>query len=156
MRRLRISLAVILLAVNAGLTQTPTELLTPAVKRVGDKLACKCGACNNTVGNCPMLQCHYAHPARQRIMEAQAQGMSDEAIIAMFVKEKGLSALSSPPAEGFSLLSWVMPFVALAIGLGMIWLYIRKFRKPALAVPVEPAVDARYRERIEKEMKEFD
>jgi cytochrome c-type biogenesis protein CcmH/NrfF len=84
------------------------------------------------------------------------QGMADDAIVAVFVKEQGLSALAAPPAEGFNLLGWVMPFIALAGGLGVIWLYIKRFRKPveAVAPPLEPAVDQRYRERIEKELSE--
>src|SRR5919199_1512585 len=93
MQRLRSSVLLLALA-GVCLSQSPTELLTPAVRRVGDRLACKCGACNNTVGNCPMLECHYAHPARQRISNMQAGGTSDEAIVAAFVKEQGLSALS--------------------------------------------------------------
>lgn len=137
------------------LSQTPTEVLTPAVRRVGDRLACKCGACNNTVGNCPMIECHYAYPARQRIAKMLAEGQSDEAIVAVFVKENGLSALAAPPAEGFNLLSWVMPFVAIGVGLGAIWLYIKRFRKP-LPVAVAPPADPRYRERIEKDLTEFD
>ena len=121
---------------------------------MGDRLACKCGGCNNTVGNCPMLKCHYADPARQRIAKMLADGMTDDAIVAVFVKEEGLSALAVPPAEGFNLLGWVMPFIALVAGLGMIWMYIKRFRKPvdAVAPPLEPAVDKQYRERIEKEL----
>ena len=94
------------------------QVQTPGVRRVGDRLACKCGTCNNTVGNCPMLECHYSHPARQRISKMLDQGMSDDAIVAVFVKEQGLSALAAPPAEGFNLLGWLMPFIALAGGLG--------------------------------------
>ena len=82
------------------------------------------------------------------------QGMSDDAIVAVFVKEQGISALSSPPAEGFSLLSWTMPFIAILIGLGIIWQYIRRFRKPVTVAA--PPADERYRERIEKDLSEFD
>ena len=32
-----------------------------------------------------------------------------------FVKESGLSALASPPTQGFSLLGWVMPFVGILL-----------------------------------------
>ena len=116
------------------LSQTPMQVQIPGVRRVGDRLACKCGTCNNTVGNCPMLECHYSHPARQRISKMLDQGMSDDAIVAVFVKEQGLSALAAPPTEGFSLLGWLMPFIALALGLGVIWLYIKRFRKPVEAL----------------------
>ena len=55
------------------LPQTSTQLVTPEIRRVGDKLACKCGACNNTVATCPMLECHYSMPAREKIA-ANAEG----------------------------------------------------------------------------------
>lgn len=154
MHRLRNSILVLVLS-SLCLSQSPVELLTPGVRRVGDKLACKCGTCNNTVGNCPMLQCHYANPARQRIQKAQTEGQSDEVIVAAFVKDNGLSALSAPPTEGFSLVGWLMPFAALAAGVGLVWLYITRFRKPATAAPAPPA-DEQYRRRIEQELSEYD
>ena len=49
------------------LAQSASELQTPEIRRVGDKLACLCGACKNTVATCQMLHCHYAYPARQKI-----------------------------------------------------------------------------------------
>ena len=48
------------------LPQTATQLVTPEIRRVGDKLACRCGVCNNTVATCQMLECHYSLPARQK------------------------------------------------------------------------------------------
>src|SRR3954449_6248012 len=86
------------------LPQTATQLVTPEIRRVGDKLACKCGVCNNTVATCQMLECHYSLPARQKIAALQKKGESDETIVAGFVKENGISALASPPAEGFNIL----------------------------------------------------
>jgi len=100
-----------------------------------------------------MLGCHYSLPARERIAKMEAEGVSDDAIIAGFVKREGLRALVAPPAEGFNLLSWVMPFVALALGLGVIVLYVRRFRKPAIPdAPVDNAALDRYHEEIEKDL----
>ncbi|MCZ2152139.1 MAG: cytochrome c-type biogenesis protein CcmH [Bryobacterales bacterium] len=153
---MRLSLNKLLLLVLAAglcLAQSSSQMLTPAVKRVGDRLACLCGACNNSVATCPMLGCHYSLPARERIAKMEAEGVSDDAIIADFVKREGLRALVAPPAEGFNLLSWVMPFVALALGLGVIVLYVRRFRKPAIPdAPVDNAALDRYHEEIEKDL----
>jgi cytochrome c-type biogenesis protein CcmH len=155
MRRLRNRFFFALLT-GICLAQSPVDLVTPEIRRVGDKLACKCGSCASTVGNCPMLQCHYAHPARQKIQEAQKQGTPDDAIIAAFVKQEGLSALAAPPTEGFSLLGWLMPFIVIALGLLLIWAYIRRFRKPTVATAPAAPADERYRDRIEKELSELD
>jgi cytochrome c-type biogenesis protein CcmH len=150
---------VLLMVMLAGLSlpQTGTEYATPEVRRVGDKLACKCGSCNNTVATCQMLHCHYSSPAREKIAKMQAAGMSDQAIIDSFVKEVGIAALAVPPTSGFNLLGWVMPFLAIGAGLAAIALYLSRFRKPAVAVsPAGPPVNEAYRQRIEKEMADLD
>ena len=106
-----------------------------------------------------MLQCGYALPARERIAELQKAGTSDSGIIDKFVDEMGMVALAQPPTEGFSLLSWLMPFVAIAIGISIIAVYMRKFRKPqpvSHIPPMDLKLHNRYQERIEKEMAEFD
>jgi cytochrome c-type biogenesis protein CcmH/NrfF len=154
MSRLKSSL--LLLAVSAlCLAQTGTEVMTPEVRRVGDKLACLCGICNNTVGTCPMLRCEHAYPARQRLAKALAIGKSDDQIVKAEVKMFGLRALSGPPTEGFSLLAWVMPMIAVAIGLGVVALVFKRLRgRPAIAGA--PEIDAdlldRYHDQIEKEV----
>jgi cytochrome c-type biogenesis protein CcmH/NrfF len=146
----------LLLAMCAlGLAQTGTEVMTPEVRRVGDKLACLCGICNNTVGTCPMLRCEHSYPARQRIANALAIGKSDDQIVKAEVRMFGLRALSGPPSEGFSLLAWVMPMIALAIGLGVVALVFKRLRtRPAAAgVPeIDHELLDRYHEQIEKEV----
>src|SRR5258707_4391962 len=98
-------LVILLTAICIG--QTPTQLLTPAIRRVGDKLSCLCGSCKNTVATCQMLECHYSHPTRLQISQMQATGASDETIVASFVKKSGLQVLAVPPTEGISLIAWV-------------------------------------------------
>jgi cytochrome c-type biogenesis protein CcmH len=154
-RKSRLLLAFALAAIC--LPQTATTYVAPEVRRVGDKLACKCGACNNTVGTCPMLQCHYSLPAREKIDQMQKAGASDQAIVDSFVKESGLSALASPPPEGFNLLGWIMPFLALAFGLGAVAIWFKRFlRRGPAAVPELPEIDRRYQERMDKELEELE
>jgi len=156
MQRLRTSiLAVLLAAVSLG--QSASQLQTEAVRRVGAKLACLCG-CNNTVADCQMIECHYASPARKRIAELQAAGRSDAQIIDEFIQKNGKQALAAPPAEGFNLLAWVMPFVAIAAGLGMIWVFIQRFRKPMPAsnALADTATLSHYQEQIERDLKKLD
>ena len=86
MQKFRNSFLILVLAAVC-LPQTATQLVTPEIRRVGDKLACKCGVCNNTVATCQMLECHYSLPARQKIDAMQKLGQSDEVIVASFVKK---------------------------------------------------------------------
>ena len=159
MRQWKSSLIVLGLAV-LSLAQSSSQLLTPDIKRVGERLACLCGSCKNTVGDCPMLECHYAKPARQKIGAKQALGMADTEIVDSFVKEQGLQALSAPPTSGFSGLAWIMPWVAVALGLGAIALFIKKFSGPRPAPQDAPELDPealkRYHENIEKDLAKLD
>ena len=157
MRKFRSSF--LLLALTAVcLPETATQLVTPAIRRVGDKLACKCGVCNNTVATCQMLECHYSLPARQKIAAMQEKGQPDETIVASFVTENGISALSAPPVEGFNILGYVMPFLGILAGLGAIFLFVKSSRRKGAAAAAAPELDmlARYRERIDKDMAKLD
>jgi len=157
MHRLRASLLLLMLAA-ASLAQTASQLQTDAIRRVGSKLACLCGTCNNTVSDCQMLECHFSKPAKERIAALQVLGKSDSAIIDEFVGEYGKRVLAVPPAEGFNLLAWVMPFAAIGAGLAMVWLFIRRIRKPAppTGAPLDPAALSRYQERIEADLTKLD
>jgi cytochrome c-type biogenesis protein CcmH/NrfF len=152
-------LALCLSQTPSGLAQSPTALLTPDIRRVGMRLACLCKGCTNTVGDCPMLECHYANPARERIREMQRAGKSDDEIVAVFVKEQGLQALSAPPTTGFSGLAWIMPWVAIGLGLCAIYLFIQKFhpkRAPASAPELDAETLERYRTNIDKDLDKLD
>ena len=155
MRRFESSLLLLIVAA-ACLAQSASQLQSDAVRRVGGKLACLCGTCNNTVADCPMLECHFAKPARMRIAALEAAGKSDAEITDEFVKEYGKQILAVPPAEGFNLLAWVMPWVAIGAGLALIWLFIRRFRKPAPQTPADSELLARYQDRIDKDLSKLD
>ncbi len=154
MRRYNNKLLLILVA-GLCLAQSSSDLLTPSIRRVGDRLACLCGSCKNTVATCQMLGCHYSSPARERIAKMQAAGMGDEAIVDDFIKREGKRALATPPVEGFNLLSWTMPFIAIALGLWGIFAFIKRSRRTAAAtVPssVDRAALDRYQDQIEKDL----
>ena len=140
------------------LPQNSTQLVTPEIRRVGDQLACKCGACNNTVATCQMLECHYSLPARERIAEMQETGADDKAIVDSFVKEGGLAALAAPPTEGFNLLAWVMPFIAISFGIVAIGIWFKRFagRQQVARVRKEPEIDPRYQQRMDRELEELE
>lgn len=104
-----------------------------------------------------MLECHYSLPAREKIAQMQKAGASDQSIVDSFVKESGLSALASPPAEGFNLLGWVMPFIALALGLGAVAIWFKRFfRRKSATAPELPEIDRRYQERMDRELEELE
>jgi cytochrome c-type biogenesis protein CcmH/NrfF len=135
----------------AALAQTASRKPTVDVLRVAHHLACQCG-CSDTVATCAMLECHFSKPAKERIAKLQASGVSDQQIIDQFIAEYGQGIYRGDPNAW----GWVIPYTSLALGLLVIWWFIRRYRKPrpmpeAGPAPEDPAL-AKYNEQIEKDL----
>lgn len=157
LRRCSLKLVFSFFAVLAALVaQDPTSYLTPDVLRVGDRLACRCGGCRNTVGNCPMLRCSSADPLRQRIHDMKTQGASDDAIVNAIVREEGVVALAAPPTNSFGgFITWIMPAVILIMGFYVYSWYVRRNRKtPEPLSATDQANIERFRAQIDRELDE--
>jgi cytochrome c-type biogenesis protein CcmH/NrfF len=145
--------AAFFLALATLFAQDITNYLTPDVARVGMRLACRCGGCKNTVGDCPMLHCGSADPKRRRIFEMKQRGISDDEIVNSIVREEGAVALSGPLPHEFFV--WLMPGLALLIGFFIYTAYVRRNRKaPAPLTPVDEALIDRFRPQIDRELDE--
>jgi cytochrome c-type biogenesis protein CcmH/NrfF len=151
MYRLKTSVLLVLVAV-AALAQTASQKPSVDVRRVAHRLACQCG-CKDSVATCSMLECHFSKPAKEKIARMQTEGMSDQAILDSFVKEFGAVVLLDEPRP----YGWIVPYLMLGAGLVVIWLFIRKYRKPKPATEVgpleidDPALE-KYRDQIEKDL----
>jgi cytochrome c-type biogenesis protein CcmH len=152
-----LKLAAIFFVTIAGLiAQDSTSYLTPDVMRVGGRLACRCGGCRNTVGDCPMLHCSSADPKRHRIYDLKQTGMSDDAIVSQIVQEEGIVALASPPSEGvWPILTWVMPGIALVIGFLIYSSWVKRNKQePAPLSATDKATLERFKGQIDKELED--
>ena len=151
MSRFKASLLGAVLAA-AALCQTAAEKPSPDVRRVGARLACQCG-CKDSVATCSMLECSFSKPAKERIARMQAVGMSDQQIIDAFVRDYGPGIYLAPP----SAFGWIVPYASVGLGLVIVWLFIRKYRKPkplAEIGPLEfddPELE-KYKDQIEKDL----
>lgn len=155
MRRLRNSLALVVLAV-AALAQTASQKPSMDVRRVGARLACQCG-CKDSVATCSMLECSFSKPAKERIARMLAVGMTDDQIVQSFVREYGPGIYLAPP----SAFGWIVPYAGVGFGLVVIWMFLRKYRKPSpLAevgpVEIEDPELAKYKDQIEKDLAKLD
>jgi len=151
MPRFRNSLLILLVAV-AALAQTASEKPSPDVRRVGMRLKCQCG-CGDSVATCSMLDCSFSKPAKERIARMEAVGMSDDQIIQAFVRDYGPGIYLAPP----SAFGWVVPYVGLGLGLVVIWLFLKKYRKTAPlaeigALEIDDPELAKYKDQIERDL----
>jgi cytochrome c-type biogenesis protein CcmH/NrfF len=155
MRKFKTSLLLMVVAAAACLSggaQTAAEKPSADVRRVASRLQCKCG-CGDSVATCSMLECSFSKPAKERIARMQAVGMSDDQIIQAFIRDNGAGIYLAPP----SAFGWVIPYVALAAGLLVVWAFVRKYRKPKPLAEVGPIdIDdpdlAKYKDQIENDL----
>ena len=139
-----------------GAPQTASEKPSTDVRRVGARLACQCG-CKDSVATCSMLECSFSKPAKERIAQMQAVGMSDEQIIQAFVRDYGPGIyLATPNAWG-----WIVPYASVGLGLVMIWLFVKRYRKPKALAEIGPGPEGaplddpaleKYKDQIEKDL----
>ena len=143
--------AVALVAVAAWAAAAATKVDEQIVQEVASQL--RCVVCQSlSVADSPS---ETANQMRGIIRERLAAGDNPEQVRAYFVEKYGDWILLSPPKSGFTLLVWVVPFVALGFGLVLVAVVVRRWsRRPQGAAPsqLDPAV----RERIRREMSEMD
>ena len=155
MRRFKNSLLLLILTM-AALAQTASEKPSLDVRRVGMRLQCQCG-CKDSVATCSMLECGFSKPAKEKIARMLALGMTDQQIIDDFVRENGPGIYLSPP----SAFGWIVPYASVGFGLVVIWLFMKKYRKPKPMADLGPIeLDdpqlAKYKDQIEKDLANFE
>lgn len=111
----------------------------PNAEQVATGLTCQCG-CGLTVANCNMPTCSFSVPTRTHIQEMIDQGKSQVEIISFFRHKFGEKVLSSPTTEGFNLLAWTTPFVALLVGAVLVVFTARRWHRApdSSSSPQEP------------------
>lgn len=110
----------------------------------------RCVVCQNlSVADSPS---DLAKEMRNLVREQVQQGKSREEIQAYFVSRYGEYVLLSPPKRGFNLLVWGLPFLAIAVGGGVVYLVVRRWTEQAPAN--RPAVDPSYAERVRRELRD--
>ena len=134
-------------------SRVPTD---DEVNAIAKKLYCP--VCPNTpLDVCETLACR---DWREQIRDQLAAGWTEEQIITYFVERYGQRVLAEPQRKGFAALAWVLPVIAVAVGLAIVIQVLRAWRaRRALAtapptpasVDVPPEVVAR----VEKEIKDL-
>jgi cytochrome c-type biogenesis protein CcmH len=152
---LKVSLAAALLLPLLGQTVTTGDPEHLRLRAIGEKLKCQC-SCPYTVGSCNMLNCHSREEINAMILPDMRAGVGEAAILAKVAQKFGTVVLAAPPAEGFNLVGWIMPFIALVVGLIAIRYILARWRRPrpAAALPAGPL--EKFQEQIDKELADLE
>jgi len=125
------------------------------VKDLTPKFMCICGGCNQVLMNCNHVGC----PSREAMLKDLGHqvdaGMTDDGVVEYFTGKYGASVLSAPPASGFNLTAWLMPFVALGIGLAVAIAFVRRYKAQPANGPSTNVDLTAYQQKVEEELKKF-
>ena len=139
----------------------------PTVKAIEGRLRCTCG-CNLDVFTCRTTDFTCAtSPAMHRLVLARLDsGMTAEQVIAAFERQYGQIVLMAPPRRGFNWTAYVVPFVGLGVGLGIVvglmrrWLRSRPVADTVEEVPAQPSAGPPASEseldRLKRELEHFE
>ncbi len=102
---------------------------------LGHKLMCVC-SCNQILLECNHVGCTYSDRMRGELMAGLDRGENDDLTLQDFVQKYGPTVLAAPTGTGFNRVAWIMPFLALALGLmTTIFIVLAWKKRPALAAP---------------------
>ena len=123
---------------------------------IGHQMMCICG-CNQILLECNHVGCPDSDGMRNELMTALSRGDSDSLVEQSFVQKYGPTVLAAPTTTGFDRTAWIVPFVALALGLSIVVLVIRAWKNrpaPAIADGLRPVPGAeldQFRDQARKE-----
>ena len=84
--------------------------------------------------------------------------MSDQQIIDAFLRDYGAGIYLAPPSPA----GWIVPYASVGLGLGVIWLFLRRYyKKPKPmtdlgAIEIDDPLLAKYKDQIEKDLANLD
>lgn len=150
---LALALSVIWFSSIAAQDSTPRVPTDDEVNAIAKQMYCP--VCENTpLDVCPTQACAEW---RELIREKLAAGWNEQQIKDYFVLQYGDRVLATPPARGLNWLVYIIPVVAFAAGIFILYKAILAYRQPPAQAEAStlPDADSRdeYIERIEAELR---
>ena len=97
---------------------------------LGHRLMCVCG-CNQILLDCNHVGCNYSEHMRGELIAALNHGDNDDLVLQAFIQKYGTTVLSAPTHQGFNRVAWIVPYLALALGAGLVVMVVNAWgRKP--------------------------
>jgi cytochrome c-type biogenesis protein CcmH len=150
---LALFLAAFLFSSIAAQEPTPRVPTDDEVNAIARQMYCP--VCENTpLDVCPTQACAEW---RELIREKLAAGWDEQQIKDYFVLQYGDRVLATPPARGLNWLVYIIPVLAFAAGIFILYKAIRAYRQPPAQAAAVDAMDSaskdEYFERIEEELR---
>ena len=128
---------------------------TDRAKELGKRVLCMCGGCNQVLSECNHIGCGSRDAMIKELDDRVARNEPDDLTLQAFVQEYGIAVLAQPASKGFGLTAWLMPYVLVLIGAGIIWMVVGRWRKraalPALGRKVSPEMLERVRRELDRQ-----
>ena len=108
---------------------------------LGHRMMCVC-SCNQILLECNHVGCAYSTRMRNELAAALDRGDNDDLVLQSFVQKYGTVVIAAPTTKGFNRVAWIMPYLALVLGIGGVVLIVRTWRGRPLLLPagaVKPA-----------------
>ncbi len=109
-----------------------------------------------TVDVCELEVCD---DMKEVIAQKIAAGESEKAIQAYFIEQYGQKVVAKPSTSGFDLIAWILPFVAVGIGVIGLTLWLRNRPSPQpQPIPVRPtdSTEDPYSAQLERELRRLE
>jgi cytochrome c-type biogenesis protein CcmH/NrfF len=116
-------------------------------EQLSGRLMCMCG-CGQTLRECNHIDCPLRGGMFKQLETDVSSGEADDLILQDFVQQYGEAVLSEPPAKGFNLVAWIFPGAAFAVGLCVVILVVRNWRRRP---PMAAATSGGGTERVDSE-----
>ncbi|HET9410221.1 MAG TPA: cytochrome c-type biogenesis protein CcmH [Candidatus Sulfotelmatobacter sp.] len=121
---------------------------------IGHQIMCICG-CNQILLECNHVGCPASDGMRNELMAAVTRGDSDSLVQQAFVQKYGPTVLAAPTTTGFNRTAWIVPFVALLVGVVAVAVVVSTWKNrppPANGLPPAGGADLdRFRDQARKE-----
>ena len=125
-RRLFVVLFGVMILVGAG--------DSTRVDKLGHRMMCACG-CNQILLECNHVGCKYSDRMRGELVAAVDNGKSDSDVLQFFVEKYGTTVLAAPTKTGFDRVAWLMPYLALLLGFGLVIFAVRNWKTRLAVAP---------------------
>ena len=150
-------LTVMIVSAQDGQPRIPTD---DEVNAVAKKLYCP--VCPNTpLDVCETQACK---DWRAQIRDQLAAGWSEQQILDYFVQQYGERVLGEPQRSGFTSMVWVLPLIAVLLGIVIVWQVLRSWRlkraeqvSSEISTPISSdRISKELQALVEKELQKFD